>query len=195
MQNATLCVWTHTEQIECLLAKPCYQLATHVLEQRPKLFEACRVPAWFWVIKHALCASVQSHVHRYEIMSANCNSVQSLSKKEYKKCTKLQNNLSLAWTLTLLQNITTECSQTVALYLSLHGVYATYITAECNPTLWCWSWHHFRLYMPLTLLQNVTTLCSWSWYYFSLYMPLTLLQKVNKLWSCIYHLQQYIVQY
>jgi len=38
----------------------------------------------------------KSHVHHYEIMSANCNIVQSLSKKEYKKCTKLQKNLPLA---------------------------------------------------------------------------------------------------
>jgi hypothetical protein len=57
------------------LAKPHYQLATHVLEQRPKLLEACRVPTWFWVIKRAVC---KSHVHHYEIMSANRNIVQLL---------------------------------------------------------------------------------------------------------------------
>jgi hypothetical protein len=70
--------------------------------------------------------------------------------------------------LTLVQNVTTLCS---------------------------WSWYYFSLYMPLTLLQNLTTVWPWHWCYLRPYIPLTLLQKVNKLWSCIYHLQQYTLQY
>jgi len=34
--------------------------------------------------------------------------------------------------------------------------------------------------MPLTLMQNVTTLLSWCWYHFRLYMPLALLQNITR---------------
>jgi len=34
--------------------------------------------------------------------------------------------------------------------------------------------------MPLTLMQNVTTLWSWRWYHLRLYMPLASLQNITR---------------
>lgn len=51
------------------------------------------------------------------------------------------------------------------------------VTAECNQSS-C-SWYPFMVYMPLPLMQNVTTLKSWHWYHFRLHMLLTLMQNIT----------------
>ena len=86
---------THRDNKD-ILAKPCYQLTTRILEQRPKLLEACHILQGDSESSSMPCVQVcKSHVQHYEIMSANCNIVQSLSKKEYTKCTKLQKKIVL----------------------------------------------------------------------------------------------------